>query len=168
MQFQYISKTQKEIPEEQYQEILKMIENERKSKKYGIFYIYVLLNDNGNIKIGVTHNFNQRKKSLSGSNTGGNKIINYYVSKPTYMYIYESVLHNKFAKFRIPGTEWFQGITFEEVILEVEKIFNEPGYQRREDVRKEMNIDYYYKKILRKQSIEKREKELTLDEYFMN
>jgi len=36
----------------------------------GQMYIYVMLNSNGNIKIGKTTNIIQRLKSLSGSNGG--------------------------------------------------------------------------------------------------
>ena len=43
------------------------------------YNIYVLKNDEGLIKIGITTNFEQRQRSLSGSNGAGHKITREYV-----------------------------------------------------------------------------------------
>lgn len=135
--------------------IMKRIENERNSKNYGIFYIYVIENDSGNIKIGITHNFDKRKKSLDGSNNGGHKFTRYYVSPPTYLFTLEGILHNKFMVNRIPGTEWFKNLDYENVISEVEKLFNQSNYEKINNIRKERNI-IHYREILKKELIQEK------------
>ena len=39
------------------------------------YYIYAIENELGYVKIGISQDITQRVRSLSGSNTGGNKII---------------------------------------------------------------------------------------------
>jgi hypothetical protein len=140
--------------EEEYTKIKELIKNERISKNYGIFYIYVIENDSGNIKIGITHNFEQRKKNLSGSNTGGHKITKYYVSEPTYLYSFEGILHSFYKEHRIDGTEWFKDLDFDEVVLELQKLFNHSSYNKLNTTRMEHNIQHY-KSILEKEREER-------------
>lgn len=81
-----------------------------------IYNIYILENDEGFIKIGITTDFEQRKRSLSGSNGGGHKIVRQYVSAPTALYSLERIMHDHFAEYRKSGSEWFEGITFESAV----------------------------------------------------
>lgn len=64
------------------------------------YNIYVLENDEGLIKIGITTDFEQRKRSLSGSNGAGHKIVREYVSIPTVLYSLEHIMHDHFAEYR--------------------------------------------------------------------
>ncbi len=107
----------------------------------GSIYIYVMLNyPAGNIKIGQTTNIVQRLQSLSGSNGGGNHIIKLGVSEKTYVISAEKAFHEKFGRYRIEGTEWFDGskLTFEEVINEMENQFNTKSYEVCNKLRKEL------------------------------
>ena len=107
----------------------------------GEVYIYVMLNDpQHNIKIGKTTNIQQRLQSLSGSNSGGNKITVLGLSNPTYCESAEKAFHEKFGRYRIEGTEWFDGskLTFEEVINEMENQFNTKSYEVCNKLRKEL------------------------------
>lgn len=70
------------------------------------YYIYAMQNEAGKVKIGKTRNILQRYRALSGSNAQGNKIIKVYCIS-TYLYVIERVMHDKYAQYRIPGTEWF-------------------------------------------------------------
>lgn len=104
-----------------------------------IFYIYVLLNNLGNIKIGITTNFKQRLQSLSGSNSGGNKIIDYYVSDATYLYSIEKTMHLIFKDYRISGTEWFTGVTYNEVVNKLKELFASDDYTKCNELRRKYN-----------------------------
>lgn len=101
-----------------------------------IYYIYVLENDAGYIKIGITHDFSKRLQSLSGSNGGGHKIMQHYVSPATYLYTLEHIFHHDFKEYRIEGTEWFKGIAFPIVVAHIERIFTSPTYLRLNLLRK--------------------------------
>lgn len=105
------------------------------------YYIYILENDIGYIKIGITTNFDNRLKSLSGSNGGGHKIVNYYVSKETYLYTLERIMHNIYGKYRISGTEWFDfsnsNISFNDCVNKLKELMESPGYNRCNQTRKE-------------------------------
>lgn len=100
------------------------------------YQIYILENDAGLIKIGITKNFDNRLKSLSGSNGGGHKIIRSYVSPYTYLYSLENRLHTIYQANRINGTEWFKGLNFDEVVDMVNAIFNSREYYYCNEVRK--------------------------------
>lgn len=107
----------------------------------GSYYIYCMLNSPAhNIKIGITTNIVQRLQSLSGSNGGGNHIVKLAVSNPTFCASAEKAFHEKYARFRIEGTEWFDGskLTFEEVISEIEHQFNTKSYEVCNKLRKEL------------------------------
>lgn len=98
----------------------------------GQLYIYILKNQpQGNIKIGMSTNMQQRLHALSGSNSGGNTIVNIAVSQPTYLYSLEKLMHRKFGMYRIPGTEWFDGryIRFQDVAMELIHLFQSNEYQ---------------------------------------
>jgi hypothetical protein len=101
-------------------------------------YVYILLNFNEHVKIGITKNPYQRVKSLSGSNTGGSEIIRYYFSDPMYIYeTIEKVMHNKFKKYRIAG-EWFYGkdLYYEDVIEELESLCNSNSFKTANEARR--------------------------------
>ena len=80
------------------------------------YYIYVIENNAGHIKVGVSKNVNQRLISLSGSNIGGNLINRIAVSSPTYLKSLEKTIHTHYNINRIKSTEWFKNISFEEVV----------------------------------------------------
>ena len=107
----------------------------------GSYYIYCMLNSPAhNIKIGQTTNIVQRLQSLSGSNGGGNKIIKLALSDSTYVISSEKAFHEKFGRYRIEGTEWFNGskLTFEEVVSEVENQFSTKSYKVCNEIRKKL------------------------------
>lgn len=107
----------------------------------GTYYIYVMLNSpQQNIKIGITTNILQRLQSLSGSNSGGNKIIKLAVSDPTYVASAEKAFHNYYHRYRIPNTEWFDGnkISFEEVVEFIYEQFKLKSYEACNKLRKEL------------------------------
>ena len=103
----------------------------------GVYHIYVLENDAGLIKIGITTDFEQRKKSLSGSNGGGHKIVREYVSIETELYTLERIMHTHFAEFRKSGTEWFEGITFEEAVSYLVTLTSSDDFVRCNTVREQ-------------------------------
>lgn len=108
--------------------------------KEGQLYIYVLENaPQGNFKIGKSSNMQQRLRALSGSNTGGNRIVRCAVSDPTYLYTLEIIVQNKFALNRIEGTEWFvgEGLSFQKIVSEVNKLFKTQSYSRCNEIRKD-------------------------------
>ncbi len=108
--------------------------------KDGQLYIYVLENaPQGNFKIGRSSNMQQRLRALSGSNTGGNRIVRCAVSDPTYLYTLETIIQDKFASNRIEGTEWFigEGLSFKEIISEIDEIFKTENYTRCNEIRKD-------------------------------
>ena len=107
----------------------------------GSYYIYVIENDAGNIKVGITANIIQRVSSLSGSNTGGNIPIRVAVSSPTYLKTIEKIIHDHYHNKRVIRTEWFKDITFNEVIEFTESLFNSASYIRCNETRKARYID---------------------------
>ena len=107
----------------------------------GRYYIYVMLNSpQQNIKIGITTNILQRLQSLSGSNSGGNKIVKLAVSDPTYVISSEKAFHNHYDRYRIPNTEWFDGnkLNFEDVVNFIDKQFQMKSYETCNKLRKEL------------------------------
>ena len=109
----------------------------------GKLYIYIMLNDAGKVKIGKTHNIYKRYLSLCGSNGQGNKILKVYVSSSTYLYTIESIMHNKFNKYRIKGTEWFSdkndsygNVLYEKAVDELELLFSSDNYDKNNELRK--------------------------------
>lgn len=107
----------------------------------GSVYIYVLLNSPANnIKIGKTTNLMQRIQSLSGSNGGGNTIIDAWCSSTgTYLHTIEKIAHDHFAYARMNG-EWFDGIkvTFQEVVEYVKGLFESQDYERCNELRRKI------------------------------
>lgn len=101
------------------------------------YYIYALENDKGLVKIGISKDISQRVLSLSGSNGGGNYIVRVAVSPTTYLKTLESSLHDIFNKYRVKGTEWFDGISFEEVVIKMDEIFSSSSYERTNKMRKQ-------------------------------
>lgn len=99
------------------------------------YNIYVLENDEGLIKIGITTDFEQRKRSLSGSNGAGHKIVREYVSIPTALYSLERIMHDHFAEYRKPGSEWFEGITFESAVEYLVKLTSSDEFVKCNTVR---------------------------------
>lgn len=106
----------------------------------GQIYIYVMLNSQGNIKIGKTTNIIQRLTSLSGSNGGGDKIIRLYCSPSTWIQSIEKTCHNHYDWYRIKGTEWFKGkdLNFEDVVEWVNLLFYSKDYETCNELRKDL------------------------------
>lgn len=132
----------------------------------GQIYIYVMLNyPSMNIKIGQTTNIIQRLQSLSGSNCGGNKIIKLALSDSTYVINSESAFHNKFDKYRIEGTEWFDGkyLNFEEVVQELDSQFKTNSYKICNQIRKEI-IEKEREKLKQKQELQLNQEESNIIE----
>lgn len=103
-----------------------------------MIYIYVLENSpQGNIKIGRSTNMQERLQSLSGSNSGGNKIVRCAVSAATCLYALERVAHQHFAYYRISGTEWFDGeqLSFHEAVAYIDALFASTEYKKCSAVR---------------------------------
>ena len=110
----------------------------------GQLFIYIVKNSSGRIKIGRTTDPTQRLKSLSGSNGGGFKIEKYFISEPTCLYTLETIMHDKFDKYRIPNTEWFYNKDdpsgeklFEAACEELKLLFSSASYKRCNKIRKE-------------------------------
>lgn len=109
-------------------------------------YTYVLLNDAGKVKVGITKNINQRIQSLSGSNGAGNTIIKCYCSIPGYLYTIERIMHSKMDSFRIPNTEWFYceedprgERLFSSAVHVLDKMMKSDDFKKLNELRKSMN-----------------------------
>lgn len=128
----------------------------------GSCFIYVMQNyPQNNIKIGKSTNMVQRLQSLSGSNSGGNKIVKIgVISEPTFVQSTEKTFHNIFDRYRIPDTEWFEGLIFEDIVAEIEKQFNMSTYERCNKLRKEQAEV----KVREEKEIQKPEDELQKEE----
>lgn len=104
----------------------------------GRAYVYVLENEQY-VKIGISSDFRQRLQSLSGSNSGGHRILRCAVSQPTWIAgTLERLAHQKFDGCRANG-EWFwnamhsapqEGITFEEAVSYIGSLFLSRDYGR--------------------------------------
>jgi hypothetical protein len=106
-------------------------------------YIYILHNQGGKVKIGKTKNIQQRYQSLSGSNSAGDFIDMVLCSPSTYLYTLETIMHEKFAKYRIPNTEWFFNkedptgiLLFENACKELKLLFSSTDYKKCNELRK--------------------------------
>lgn len=111
-------------------------------------YIYVMLNDLGKVKIGKTKNIQQRYQSLCGSNGQGIAITRLCCSPSTYLYTLETIMHNKFKKYRIPNTEWFYNKEdptgeqlFSDAVNELKLLFSSADYKKCNSIRKKMDDD---------------------------
>ena len=106
-------------------------------------YVYVMLNSDGKVKIGKTKNIQQRYQSLCGSNSGWSKIERCLVSPSTYLYTIETIMHDKFDRFRIPNTEWFYNkeetsgeMLFNKATNELRLLFSSTSYKKCNNLRK--------------------------------
>ena len=111
-------------------------------------YLYIMKNNAGKIKIGVTKNIQQRYQSLCGSNSAGDQIIEVLVSPSTYLYTLETIMHNKFKQYRIPNTEWFYDKEdvkgdnlFNKACKELKLLFSSTEYKKCNELRRKMTID---------------------------
>ncbi len=104
----------------------------------GQWYIYVLENKLGNIKIGISTNMKQRIQSLSGSNSGGYALVKCAVSDATYLYSIEESAHTHFCRYKLGDTEWFRGdaVTFDEAVGYIDSLFASSSYHLCNDTRK--------------------------------
>lgn len=142
----------------------KIIKEERLEDK-SQFYLYVLENSQGNIKIGKSSNIKERIKSLSNSNSGGNKLIRIAISPPTYITFLEKTLHEHYHTYRLDG-EWFDGhkISFEDIVEFIDtKIFND-SFQARDLRYKKIVED----KIKKQKALNDKKQKLLEEQEFMN
>ena len=116
--------------------------------QFGQYQIYVLRNDADLIKIGITQHYDERVKSLSGSNGGGHKIIDEYVSPYTYLYTLENRFHMIYKDNRVPGTEWFKELNFGEVVNKVKDTFESVEYYKCNRIREKINKDHVHDIII--------------------
>lgn len=115
---------------------INMLDSFKPTDKYQI-YIYVIENSDGRIKIGKTTNPSQRVISLSGSNSGGATIQRVAVmEEPTYILTLEETIHTQYNYARVPGTEWFVGITFEDVVTFINSLLQSRSFETCTKVRK--------------------------------
>lgn len=105
--------------------------------------IYVMLDEEGKVKIGKTKNIYQRYLSLCGSNSRGVNIIKILCSPSTFLYTLETIMHDKFSKYRIPNTEWFYDKEdssgqrlFNDACEELRLLFSSDSYKRCNEIRK--------------------------------
>ena len=98
--------------------------------------VYIIENDGGYIKIGVSSDVETRLESLSGSNGGGHKIVRSWISPNTYLYSVERALHLHYDKNRIEGTEWFKDLDFDEVCEFANEVFASKEHQKLNELRK--------------------------------
>lgn len=100
----------------------------------GRVYIYIMENAADKIKIGKTANIFARYQSLCGSNGQGIEITHVFVSPATWLHTIETIMHDKFEKYRIPNTEWFcdesdsGALTFDAIVQELNALFQEDDY----------------------------------------
>lgn len=88
-------------------------------------YVYVLLNDVGMIKIGITDNPYERFNAIQ--NASGSLITNYYLSEPIKNnYEIEQYLHKYFKKYNTVA-EWYKDISFNEVVNYVSDYIDKNG-----------------------------------------
>lgn len=88
-------------------------------------YVYVLLNDVGMIKIGITDNPYERFNTIQ--NASGSLITNYYLSEPIKNnYEVEQHLHKYFKKYNTVA-EWYKNISFNEVVNYVSDYIDKNG-----------------------------------------
>ena len=106
--------------------------------------IYVMRNSEGRVKIGKTKNIYQRYLSLCGSNSQGIEVTDVCCSPQTALYTLETIMHDKFDKYRIPNTEWFYNKEdpsgnklFESACEELRLLFSSADYKRCNKTRKE-------------------------------
>lgn len=84
--------------------------------------IYALENEHGNVKIGVTQNFESRKRTIE--TISGHKITKAFCTRPcSNGYFLEKQLHLLFKNNRIRG-EWFR-VDFRMVVYEIERLFSD-------------------------------------------
>ena len=105
--------------------------------------LYVMLNQEGKVKIGKTKNIYQRYQSLCGSNSQGVQITSVCCSPPTYLYSLENIMHEKFNQYRIPKTEWFYNkedmsgtMLFKSACEELKLLFSSADYKKCNETRK--------------------------------
>lgn len=82
------------------------------------YYIYIIENSHDMIKVGRSKNIAQRINSLGHSNSGGSEFIRVAVSTPVRQKKAERWVQNKFTRFRVQGSEWFGGVSFEEILMQ--------------------------------------------------
>ena len=92
---------------------------------FGSNYVYVLLNDVGLIKIGITDK--PYNRFISIQNSSGSMITDYYLSESiSNNYEIEQYLHKHFKKYNTVA-EWYKNISFMDVVDFVSKYIDKNG-----------------------------------------
>ena len=92
---------------------------------FGSNYVYVLLNDAGLIKIGITDK--PYNRFISIQNSSGSMITDYYLSESiSNNYEIEQYLHKHFKKYNTVA-EWYKNISFMDVVDFVSKYIDKNG-----------------------------------------
>lgn len=87
--------------------------------------IYIIENENGMIKIGISQEVENRINVLA--NQGGFKVVNIYSTKPcSNSYELKHYIHEQLNSYRIRG-EWFR-ISFGDAVKQVSKIYAEMAH----------------------------------------
>lgn len=123
----------------------KPLENNNKLYLHKAKSVYVLLADDGSVKIGVSNNVSHRKHTLE--NYTGKTIVNYfYTNQCSNSFKIESMAHDYFSKDKIYG-EWFN-IDFRDACEYVKNLYDNfatYSYRNREDDIK--NIDRMFDNV---------------------
>lgn len=105
--------------------------------------IYIMQSENGEIKIGVSKNVEQRKRSIE--NNRMISVTRFYKTKPcSNAFDIEKLMHERFKDFRIRG-EWFS-CDMESAISVLDRVFEENAIFHISN-RKETLFDYFRKNI---------------------
>ena len=72
----------------------------------------------------MTKNIAQRINSLGHSNSGGSSFIRVAVSTPTPHKKAEKWVQGKFTRYNIQGSEWYENVSFDTVLLQALEILD--------------------------------------------
>ena len=67
------------------------------------------------------------------------------ISPPTYLPFLEKICHKHFNRFRVKNTEYFENVTFEEVLWFLVSLFDEPSYASSNEMHKKQYLKEHQK-----------------------
>lgn len=108
-------------------------------------YLYLIENEIGMVKIGITNNYEQRFESIrTGS---GISIVKYSVFKYRFSSELEKIILEKFKDFSSNG-EWFNGVLFEDIYKAIISVVPESCEESNEKIKMLQNTKYRTSKEL--------------------